>query len=154
MDWLRLCLNLSPSAKTLACCGNNIRHGSTKIGLYLNQLTFIIQAGHPVFGLVWIGSVFALVAAAILAFLQNDGLVPTQVVASAVVYTLGVQLPTFLINVPLNNALQMLNVDDMDELMLASERRSFENRWVRWNLIRTAFVSGVSVSLMLVLLWL
>ena len=76
------------------------------------------------------------------------------VVASAVVYTLGVQLPTFLINVPLNNALQMLNVDDMDELMLASERRSFENRWVRWNLIRTAFASGVSVSLMLVLLWL
>ncbi|ADP97445.1 hypothetical protein HP15_1681 [Marinobacter adhaerens HP15] len=48
----------------------------------------------------------------------------------------------------------MLNVDDMDELMLASERRSFENRWVRWNLIRTAFASGVSVSLMLVLLWL
>jgi uncharacterized membrane protein len=114
----------------------------------------VIQAGHPVFGLVWIGSVFALVAAAILAVLKNDGLVPTQVVASAVVYTLGVQLPTFLINVPLNNALQMLNVDDMDELMLASERRSFENRWVRWNLIRTAFASGVSVSLMLVLLWL
>lgn len=114
----------------------------------------MIQAGHPVFGFVWIGSVFALVAAAILAVLQNDGLVPTLVVSNAVVYTLGVQLPTFLINVPLNNALQMLNVDDMDELMLASERRSFENRWVRWNLIRTAFASGVSVSLMLVLLWL
>lgn len=29
----------------------------------------VIQAGHPVFGLVWIGSVFALVAAAILAVL-------------------------------------------------------------------------------------
>lgn len=114
----------------------------------------VIQAGNPVFGLVWVGSVFALVAAAILAVLQHDGIVPTLVVASAIAYIIGVQLPTFRINVPLNNALQTLNVDDMDELMLDSARRSFEYRWVRWNLIRTVFASVVSVLLMFVLLWL
>ena len=32
----------------------------------------VIQAGNPVFGLVWVGSVFALVAAAILAVLQHE----------------------------------------------------------------------------------
>ena len=85
----------------------------------------VIQAGNPVFGLVWVGSVFALVAAAILAVLQHDGIVPTLVVASAIAYIIGVQLPTFRINVPLNNALQTLNVDDMDELMLDSARLIF-----------------------------
>lgn len=114
----------------------------------------VIQAGQPVFGLVWIGSVFALVAAAILAVLQNEGIVPSLVVASAIAYILGVQLPTFRINIPLNNALQALNVDDMDQPMLKSARGYFEHRWVRWNLVRTAFASVVSVVLMLVLLWL
>ncbi|WP_449287047.1 anthrone oxygenase family protein [Marinobacter sp. PE14] len=114
----------------------------------------VIQAGQPFFGLVWIGSVIALVAAAILAVLQLEGIVPTLVVASTIAYALGVQLTTFRINVPLNNALQMLNVDDMGELALDSARRSFEHRWVRWNLIRTVVASVVSVSLMLVLLWL
>lgn len=114
----------------------------------------VIQAGQPVFGLVWIGSVFALVAAAILAVLQHEGLVPILVGAGAVVYILGVQLPTFRINVPLNNALQALNVDELDELTLDSARRSFEHRWVSWNLVRTVFASVVSVLLMLVLLWL
>ncbi|SNC74657.1 Uncharacterized membrane protein [Marinobacter sp. es.048] len=113
-----------------------------------------IQAGQPVFGLVWIGSVFALVAAAILAVLQHEGIVPTLVVATAIAYILGVQLTTFRINVPLNNTLQALNADDMDELTLDSARRSFEHRWVRWNLVRTVFASVVSVLLMLVLLWL
>ncbi|MEQ5815194.1 DUF1772 domain-containing protein [Marinobacter sp. NFXS11] len=91
----------------------------------------VIQAGHHIFGLVWIGSVFALMAAVILAVLQHDGIVPTLVVASAIAYILGVQLPTFRINVPLNNALQTLNVDVMDEFTLDSARRSFEHRWVR-----------------------
>jgi len=114
----------------------------------------VIQAGQPVFGLVWIGSVFALVAAAILAILQHEGLVSILVVASAITYILGVQLPTFRINVPLNNTLQALNVNELDELRLDSARQSFEHRWVIWNLVRTVFASVVSVVLMLVLLWL
>ncbi|WP_418140495.1 DUF1772 domain-containing protein [Marinobacter sp. MA] len=114
----------------------------------------VIQAGQPVFGVVWIGSVVAIVAAAILAILQHDGMVPTLVSASAIAYILGVQLPTFRINVPLNNALQTLNVNEMDERALDSARRSFEPRWVKWNLIRTLFASAVSALMMLVLLWL
>lgn len=118
------------------------------------EIDGIIQAGQPVFGLVWIGSVFALVAAAILAVLQHEGIIPTLVSVSAIAYILGVQLITFRVNVPLNNALQTLAVDDMDELSLDSARQSFEHRWVRWNLVRTVFASVVSVLLALVLLWL
>lgn len=114
----------------------------------------VIQTGKPIFGAVWIGSWLALVAAAVLAVLQYDGVVPALMVANAITYTLGVQLTTFTINVPLNNALQTLNVDETDERALDSVRQSFEQRWLRWNLIRTAFSCLVTALLMLILLWL
>lgn len=114
----------------------------------------VIQTGQPAFGLVWMGSVVALLLSAVLSALQLDGIERAIVVISALVYVLGVQVPTFRINVPLNNALQSLDTDAMDESALASARSAFESRWVRWNLIRTVLASLVSVALMLVLLWL
>ena len=114
----------------------------------------IIQAGQPVFGLVWMGSVAALLLSAVMGVLQLDGIERAFVVVSALVYVLGVQVPTFRINVPLNNTLQGLDIDAMDEDALASARRAFENRWVKWNSIRTVIASLVSVALMFVLLWL
>ena len=113
----------------------------------------VIQAGQPVFGLVWMGSVVALLLSAVMGGLQLDGMERAFVIFSALVYVLGVQVPTFRINVPLNNTLQRLDVDAMDKDALASARRAFENRWVRWNSIRTVVASLVSVALMFVLLW-
>ena len=113
----------------------------------------VIQAGQPVFGLVWIGSVVALVLSAVMGGLQLDGTERAVIIGSALVYVLGVQVPTFRINVPLNNTLQRLDVDAMDKDALASVRRAFENRWVKWNSIRTFVASLVSVALMFVLLW-
>jgi uncharacterized membrane protein len=63
-------------------------------------------------------------------------------------------MPTFRINVPLNNMLQSLDIDAMDKDALASARRSFEKRWVRWNSIRTVMATLVSVALACVLYWL
>ncbi len=114
----------------------------------------IIQNGQPVFGLVWMGSAVALLVSAVMGTLQLDGIERVFVVVSALAYVFGVQVPTFRINVPLNNALQKLDVDAMDEDALASARRAFENRWVRWNSIRTVVASLVSVALMFVLFWL
>ena len=114
----------------------------------------IIQKGQPVFGLVWMGSAVALLVSAVMGALQLDGIERALLVASALVYVLGVQVPTFRINVPLNNTLQRLDTDAMDKEALASARRAFEGRWVRWNSIRTVLASLVSVALMFVLLWL
>ncbi len=114
----------------------------------------VIQAGQPVFVLVWMGSLVALVVAAVVGILQLEGMARAVVVVAALVYGLGVQLPTFRINVPLNNKLQSLDADAMDEAALRSSRRDFEHRWNRWNSFRTALASLVSVALMLVLLWL
>jgi len=86
--------------------------------------------------------------------LQLEGIERVFLVGSALIYVVGVQAPTFRINVPLNNALQTLDVDAMDDDALALARRDFEARWVRWNAIRTAIATLVSVALMVVLLWL
>lgn len=114
----------------------------------------VIQAGQPAFGLVWMGAVVAITLSAVMGALQLEGIERALLIASALVYVLGVQVPTFRINVPLNNTLQGLDTDAMDKEALASARSAFENRWVKWNAIRTAVASLVSAALMLVLLWL
>ena len=112
----------------------------------------VIQAGQPVFSMVWMGSVVAILLSAVMGTLQLDGLERALVVISAFVYVLGVQVPTFRINIPLNNTLQTMDVDATDEDALASARSAFENRWNRWNSIRTVNAALVSVALMVVLL--
>lgn len=111
----------------------------------------VIQAGQPVFGLVWIGSAVTLLLATVLAALQIDGVERVIIFTAALAYALGVQLPTFKISVPLNNMLQAVDVKKSDDEALATARRDFEQRWVKWNIIRTVIASLVSVALMFVL---
>jgi uncharacterized membrane protein len=112
----------------------------------------VIQNTQPVFMLVWIGSVVALVAAAALGFGQSDGTGRVLVIAAVLVYLLGVQLPTATINIPLNNRVQALAIAEMDEKALEAARREFESRWNYWNSTRTVLASLVSVLLMILLL--
>lgn len=112
----------------------------------------VIQNNQPLFMLVWLGSVLALVIAALLGFGGMDGLGRTLIISATLLYLLGVQLPTITINVPLNNQLQTLDVDAMDETALSAAREAFEPRWMRWNAIRTAVACLVSVLLMILLL--
>ena len=111
----------------------------------------VIQKGQPIFGLVWIGSVAALLASSVLGIWQLDGAERLIIVLAAFAYVLGVQLPTFTINVPLNNRLQTLDVGAMNGAELANARNGFEHRWVLWNSIRTGLATLVSVVLMTLL---
>ena len=108
----------------------------------------IIQNNQPLFVVVWLGSVIALVVAAALGVGHLDATGRWILIVSTVAYLLGVQLPTFTINVPLNNRLQSLNVDTMDEAAREAAREAFEGRWNRWNVIRT--VVSCLVSLLLI----
>jgi len=112
----------------------------------------VIQNNQPVFLLVWAGSVIALLASAVLGFGQWDGAGRALIVAAVVVYLLGVQLPTVTVNVPLNNTVQALQIDDMDATALRTARQDFESRWNFWNSVRTVLASLVSVLLLVVLL--
>ncbi|MEM7762510.1 MAG: DUF1772 domain-containing protein [Pseudomonadota bacterium] len=111
----------------------------------------VIQAGQAAFGVVWVGSLVAIIVAAALAVLQLDGVMRAVTVTSAIWYIVGVQIPTFTVNIPLNNALQRLDVERMNADALHDARRAFEPRWVRWNLIRTINACAVSLALMVIL---
>ena len=54
----------------------------------------VIQNNQPLFILVWVGSVVALVASAVLGIGQLDGTARLLMIFVALVYLLGVQLPT------------------------------------------------------------
>ena len=74
------------------------------------------------------------------------------IIVAALLYLLGVQVPTFAINVPLNDQIQKLDLDSMNETTRRRAREVFEPRWNKWNAIRTVSASVASVVLMLLLL--
>jgi uncharacterized membrane protein len=111
----------------------------------------VIQNNQPIFMLVWVGSVVVLVISVLLGFGQLDGIGRVLIISAALVYVLGVQLPTITINIPLNNKLQTLDVDTMNEKTQKAARIDFEPRWNRWNSIRTGFASLGSVLLVILL---
>jgi uncharacterized membrane protein len=107
----------------------------------------VIQNNQPIFLLVWVGSVVALLASATLAWEKLEEMDRLLLIFATAAYLLGVQLPTLTINIPLNNKLQTLNVDSMEMAAQEADRRDFETRWNRWNVIRT--VAAILVSTLL-----
>lgn len=112
----------------------------------------VIQNNHPLFMLAWVGSVVALIVTLVLGLVQlEDGGASSLLIAAAVVYLLGVQLPTVVVNIPLNNRLQTVDAPEAGDEVLAVERTAFEDRWNRWNMIRTG-LAIVATALLLLLL--
>ena len=111
----------------------------------------IIQNNQPLFMLVWVGSVVAMLAALVLGVGTLTGMDRMLLLAAAALYLGGVQLTTIIIHLPLNSDVQKLNLDVFDSGALQEARTAFETRWNRWNLIRTGFAVG-AVVLMLILL--
>lgn len=97
----------------------------------------VIQNRQPIFMLVWAGSVVTLVMSVILGIEPLDRPDRLLLIFATVVYLLGVQLPTAIINIPLNNQLQTLDVAALDKAALKAAREEFEPRWKRWNTFRT-----------------
>ena len=112
----------------------------------------IIQENQPLFMLVWVGSVLALIGAAVLGFWELEGEALVLLLGAALVYLLGVQLPTIAVNIPLNNQIQALDVETMDNEARRAARAAFEPRWNRWNEIRAALSCLAALLLMIVLL--
>ena len=111
----------------------------------------IIQDNQPLFIVVWAGSILSAITTLALGVMNLSGDQLYLVSAASGLYLLGVQLPTFRFNIPLNNMLQNLEIDALDESEAASARGDFETPWNRWNRFRT--VSAIfSVSMLLLVL--
>jgi uncharacterized membrane protein len=104
----------------------------------------IIQDNAPLFLLVWVGGIVLFIAAVVLNAGALVGADRWLLFASAATYLLGVQLPTFVMNVPLNNRLQAVDLESLDRAGLTSEREAFEAPWIFWNWFRT--VSGAMTT--------
>lgn len=116
------------------------------------EIDRIIQHSHPVFVVVWLGSIVSLLAATVMGFGQLEGLAQGLLIAATALYLFGVQLPTFRGNVPLNNQLQTLELTTLSDSDLAQARQSFEQPWNRFNLFRTLICLSVAILLIVVVL--
>ena len=112
----------------------------------------IIQNNQPIFLLVWAGSVFAIIASLVFGFARLDGPGLILLILATIFYLFGVQLPTGIVNVPLNNKLQTLDVEKTNEAGLRTAREEFEPRWNQWNTLRTVISSLVSLLLITLLI--
>lgn len=112
----------------------------------------VIQDRQPLFMLVWVGSVLSLVAATAVGFGSLDSTGRTLLGAALAAYLLGVQAPTAILNIPLNNKLQTLVIDDLDPAASALARSDFEARWNAANSARTVIAGLVSAALLVLLL--
>ena len=129
--------------------------GSLDDGAFIRafqRMDRIIQNNQPVFMLVWLGSAVLLLGSAVLGFGRLAGVDRLLLLAATLLYMLGVQVPTAVVNVPLNNQLQAHDVDRMDEAERDAARRAFEPRWNRWNGLRTVLAS-LATALLMVLLY-
>jgi uncharacterized membrane protein len=111
----------------------------------------VIQNNQPLFLIVWVGSVLVLGAAAVLGLWVLSGPDRLLIIVAALVYFLGVQLPTVTINIPLNNQLQKLDPGTMNDATRRRARDEFEPHWNRWNVFRTACASLTTILLMFLL---
>ena len=118
--------------------------------LAFKSMDGIIQNNQPAFMMVWIGSVFSVIATTILGTLNLSGSQVYLLWFGSALYLLAVQLPTLRFNIPLNNALQTLDIESLSESELSRSRQNFEDPWNRWNRFRTlTSIFAVSVLILL-----
>jgi len=112
----------------------------------------VIQESQPVFMFIWLGSALFLLVSTGMGFAALPRLDFVLMTVALVIYLLGVQLPTARINVPLNNQLQTLDLENLSEGELERVREAFAPRWLRWNVIRTWFAAFATLVQLVVLL--
>jgi hypothetical protein len=90
----------------------------------------IIQNNQPLFILVWAGSILSIIITLILGIMNLIGTQIYILILASILYLVGVQLPTFRFNIPLNNSLQNLDIESLDESEAALCRVDFETHGI------------------------
>ena len=120
--------------------------------LAFKHMDGIIQNNQPLFLLVWVGSILSVIITLILGIMNLNGGQLYLLTGGSILYLIGVQLPTFRFNIPLNNSLQNLDIEALEEPQATLSRSDFEIPWNRWNRIRTVNAIGSVVLLLLLII--
>jgi uncharacterized membrane protein len=121
--------------------------------LAFKHMDGVIQNNQPLFVLVWAGSILSVIATLALGIMNLRGEELYLLTGATLLYLIGVQLPTFRFNIPLNNQLQNLDVEELEDNQAKSSRVEFETPWNRWNRIRTVNAIIAVTLLLFVLYW-
>lgn len=127
--------------------------GTKKVGdyTYLESMQHINkEILNPAFFIVFFGSLMALVTTTYLQL--NNKTVFVFVLASTIIYLVGTFGVTAFGNVPLNNELEALNINNLDLIELKVFRTYYESAWNNFHDIRT-ISSMVSFILLLISLF-
>ncbi len=112
----------------------------------------IIQNNHPIFLLTWMGSIVSVLGAMVVAVYELGVIGCWSLLVIGLVYLIGVQGITVFIHLPLNSALQKIEVNAIDLRPISEQRLLFETRWNYFNRIRTIIAFAVTVALMVMLI--
>lgn len=108
----------------------------------------VIQNRQQTFMFVWLGSIASIVLMLVSGTLQLSGVERILMWFASGLYLLGVQGPTLRFNIPLNNAVQALQIEMLNDRELAEARTQFEAPWNRWNQFRTLTAIGSVLALL------
>jgi uncharacterized membrane protein len=111
-----------------------------------------IQNNEPWFVLSWMGSMISPIALA--AVTLRLSLPPRRraiLVLSSLLFFVG-HITTFAKNIPLNNKLHGMDLDQASETTLSNMRDDFSGPWCAWNVVRTILFGTVSLYWLVVLL--
>ncbi len=112
----------------------------------------IIQNNHPIFLLTWMGSIVSVLGAMVVGVYELGVIGCWPLLVIGLVYLIGVQGITVFIHLPLNSALQKIEVNAIDLRPISEQRLLFETRWNYFNRIRTIIAFAVTVALMVMLI--
>ncbi len=101
---------------------------------------------NPAFYVIFMGSPIIMIISVIQQY--KYGAPFWLLLAATVVYLIGTFGVTIFGNVPLNDALEALNLSELTDVDIIDFRRSYERKWNRWHWVRTVF-SVASFILML-----
>ena len=118
----------------------------------------VIQRGQPIFGITWVGPVVAIIVACITSHKHynqdhhNGRAWFIGMILATIAFLIG-QVCTAAGNIPLNNHVHTLDIENLDDSTLALERKNFERPWLIYNRIRTILFGFTSVFLVVALLY-
>ncbi len=124
--------------------------GALKDREYLSafqSINRVIQ--NPVFFTSFLGCVILLPIATYMSYKLGAEQVTSYLVASTIIYIIGVFGVTVIFNVPLNNALDVFDIHSATDSQAHAMRYSFETSWNRWNLVRTLAAIGSFLALVI-----
>ncbi|MEO0498751.1 MAG: anthrone oxygenase family protein [Pseudomonadota bacterium] len=108
------------------------------------------EVRNPVFALSFFGSAVMLIAATTIMFMQGNTASALWFSAAAITYIAGGFVLTMAINVPMNEALALIDVSSLPDP--AKIWVEYENPWTFWNHVRTGF-SLIAVAMAGLGLW-